>query len=93
MSLISAEQVLAGAVDPLQVGDEVRRSALGVGLLLEHLAVADDRVQRRPQLVAHVGQELALRRLACSAGPLRPAARRSCRGTLGDVGERQHGRR
>ena len=29
-------------------------------LLLEHLGEADDRVQRRPQLVAHVGQELGL---------------------------------
>ena len=26
----------------------------------EHLGEADDRVQRGPQLVAHVGQELAL---------------------------------
>ena len=29
-------------------------------LLLQHLAVADDGVQRRAQLVAHVGQEGAL---------------------------------
>ena len=29
-------------------------------LLLQHLAVADDGVQRRSQLVAHVGEELAL---------------------------------
>ena len=53
------EQVLAGRVDPLEVGDE----ALGVlvlGLLLEHLAVADDGVERRPELVGHVGQELGL---------------------------------
>ena len=34
------------------------------GLLLEHLAVADDRVERRPQLVAHVREERAL-------GPIR----------------------
>ena len=31
-----------------------------VRLLLQHLAVADDRVQRRAQLMAHVGEELAL---------------------------------
>ena len=30
-------------------------------LLEQHLAVADDRVQRRPQLVAHVGEEVRLR--------------------------------
>ena len=28
--------------------------------LAEHLAVADDRVERRAQLVAHVGEELRL---------------------------------
>ena len=53
------EEVLAGRVDPLEVGDE----ALGVlvlGLLLEHLAVADDGVERRPELVGHVGEELRL---------------------------------
>ena len=28
---------------------------------MQHLAIANDRVQRRPQLVAHAGEELALR--------------------------------
>ena len=53
------QQVLAGRVDPL----EVRQEGVCVevlGLLLEHLGVADDGVQRRPQLVAHVRQELRL---------------------------------
>ena len=31
-----------------------------LSLLLQHFAVADNRVQRRPELVAHVRQELAL---------------------------------
>ena len=34
--------------------------AVVLGLFLEHLAVADDGVERRAQLVAHVGQECAL---------------------------------
>jgi hypothetical protein len=53
------EQVLAGRVDPLEIGQE----GVGVellGLLLEHLGVADDRVQGRAQLVRHVGQEVGL---------------------------------
>ena len=40
-----------------------RNDALGVlvrGFLLEHLAVADDGVQRRAELVGHVRQELRL---------------------------------
>ena len=35
--------------------------------LLQHLREADDRVQRRPELVRHVGQELDLCRLAASS--------------------------
>ena len=53
------EQVLAGRVDPLEVREE-RLLVEVLGLLLEHLGVADDGVQRRPQLVAHVRQELRL---------------------------------
>ncbi len=53
------EQVAAGAQDPLQRFDlfalaEVAR------ILQQHLADADDRVQRRAQFVAHVGEELRL---------------------------------
>ena len=53
------EQVLAGPVDLLQVGRRVLLDVLG-GQLLEQLAVADDGIQGRAQLVAHVGQERAL---------------------------------
>ena len=53
------QQVLAGPVDLLQVGRRVLGDLLG-GQLLEQLAVADDGVQGRAQLVAHVGQERAL---------------------------------
>ena len=55
-----AEQVLAGAADLVEVGLEHVLPQLR-GLLEQHLAVADDRVQRRPELVAHVGEEGRLR--------------------------------
>ncbi len=54
------KQMLAGTVDLLQVGDDRRLVEL-LGLLLEHLAVPDDGVERGAQLVAHVGEECALR--------------------------------
>src|SRR5262249_4094141 len=41
------------------VGHE-RMSLLVLRLLLEHLAVADDGVEWRPELVRHVGEELGL---------------------------------
>jgi len=63
------QQVLAGAVDLLEVGDEFFLAEV-LGLLLEHLAVADDRVERGPQLMGHVGQELGL----VAAGDLQLAA-------------------
>jgi hypothetical protein len=50
------EQVLAGRVDPLEVR-QGRLVASVLGLFLEHLRVADDRVERRPQFMAHVRQE------------------------------------
>ena len=59
MSLIRPSRCLPAPWIFLQVGDERPRGRV-LGLLLEHLAVADDGVQRRAQLVAHVGQELAL---------------------------------
>ncbi len=54
-----AEQVRTGGVDLLQVGDGVL-VALVLRVLHQHLAVADDRVHRRAELVAHVGEEGAL---------------------------------
>ncbi len=53
------EQVAAGEVDPLQVGDG-RQLLFVFRLLLQQLAVEDDGVERRPQLVAHARQEVAL---------------------------------
>ncbi len=53
------QQVLAGRADLVQVGDHALVTGV-LGLFDQHLAVADDRVERCPQLVAHVGQELAL---------------------------------
>ena len=52
--------MLAGFPDLHEVGQEAVLAQL-LGLLMQHLAIADDRVQRRPQLVAHAGEELALR--------------------------------
>ena len=59
MSLISPSRCLPGRVDLLEVGQE-RLLAEVVGLLLEHLGVADDGVERRAQLVGHVRQEVRL---------------------------------
>ena len=59
MSLISPSRCLPAALIFWRSG--MKRLLVEVfGLLLEHLGVADDRVQRRPQLVGHVGQEGAL---------------------------------
>ena len=53
------QQVLARRVDLAEVVGELSGAEVG-RLLLEHLAVADDRVERRAQLVRHVGDELGL---------------------------------
>ena len=55
-----AEEVPAGDADLGEVGDEALLAELR-GFLDEHFAVADDGVERRAQLVAHIGEELALR--------------------------------
>ena len=49
--------MLARAVDFLQIRDESFLVQI-CRLFLEHLAVADDCVQRRTQLMGHVGEEL-----------------------------------
>jgi hypothetical protein len=54
-----AEQVLAGELDLAQLVGGALEAAL-VGLLEQHLGVADDGVERGAQLVAHVGEEAAL---------------------------------
>jgi hypothetical protein len=51
--------VTPGGVDLFQVGHQLADAQV-LTLLLEHLAVSDDRVEGGAQLVAHVGQELAL---------------------------------
>ena len=53
------EQVLAGRLDPLQVANRLRLP-LVFRRLLQQLAVENDGVQRRAELVAHAGEELAL---------------------------------
>ena len=60
MSLIRPSRCLPAPRIFVEVGHELGRAEV-LGLLHQHLAVADDRVERRAQLVAHVGEELALR--------------------------------
>ena len=52
-----AEQVARVALDLAEVGNEVLGLRDVVDLLRHHLGVADDRRERRAQLVAHVGEE------------------------------------
>ena len=59
MSLITDEQVPARVEHVVHVA-ELPLVELAVQLLLQELREADDRVQRRSQLVRHVGQELRL---------------------------------
>ena len=59
--------MLAGAVDALE---RLRRQLRALGLLAQHLGQADDGVERRAQLMAHIGEELRLvlaRNLECAA--------------------------
>ena len=53
------QQMLAGRADLLQVAD-LLAAAVELGVLEQDLAVADDGIERRAQLVAHLGQELGL---------------------------------
>ena len=59
MSLIRPSRCLPAALIFWRSGMK-RLLAEVLGLLLEHLGVPDDGVQRRPQLVGHVRQELRL---------------------------------
>ena len=54
-----SEQVPAAHVDLLEILGEGRLAQLR-GFLLEHLAVADDGIERRAQLVRHAGEEAGL---------------------------------
>ena len=53
------EQMLAGAIDALERFDKVVE-AIVLGVFLQHLGNADHGVQGGAQLVAHIGEELAL---------------------------------
>ena len=55
-----AEQVAGGGLDLAQVRQQFGLAEI-LQLLAEHLGIADHRRERRAQLVAHIGQELALR--------------------------------
>ena len=54
-----AEQVLARTLDLLEIGNDRFLSEIG-HVFLKNFAVADDGVERRAQLVAHIGEELRL---------------------------------
>ena len=60
------EQVLAGTLDAGRRLLEIVEAVI-LGVLAQHLDDADDGIKRRAQLVAHVGQELALC-LGCGLG-------------------------
>src|SRR5271168_4373350 len=49
----------ASSLDFLEVGNELLLAGVGC-VLLENLAVADDRIERRAQFMTHICQELAL---------------------------------
>src|SRR3546814_4329772 len=53
-----AQQVLPGAVDVLRVLVVLRVIERPEGLRRHHLGKADDGVERRAQLVAHMGEEI-----------------------------------
>ena len=57
MSLIRLKRCLPATLIFPRSGDEGLLAQI-LRLLEQHLAVADDRVERRPELVAHIGQEL-----------------------------------
>jgi hypothetical protein len=67
------QQVPSRPGDLAKLGEE--RLLRSTGLLAQHLAVPDDRVERSPQLVRHVGEELGLVRLAISSCGSSPEAR------------------
>jgi hypothetical protein len=58
--LDEVEEVDGGAADPPEIGEDLRRRGVAV-LLVDQLGVADDGVERGAELMAHVGQEGALR--------------------------------
>jgi hypothetical protein len=60
------KEVLARSIDLVEIGDDLV-IALVLCILGQHLAVSDDRVHRRSQLVAHVRKEGALC-LVCALG-------------------------
>jgi len=62
------EEVLAGGLDLLQVL-EIGDPAVGFGLLLQHLAVADDGVERRAKLMGHGSEKGALDLAGTFGGP------------------------
>ena len=54
------QKVPAALMDIADVVDVARMAKLAFGLALEDFGKADDGVERRPELVAHIGQELRL---------------------------------
>ena len=66
-----AEQVAGGRLDLAQVGQQLGLAQI-LQLLAEHLGVPDHRGERRAQLVAHIGQELAFREVGGLGGRARP---------------------
>ena len=72
MPLISSSRCLPADWMRCRSATDVRLAVV-LGLLLQQLAVEDDRVQRRAQLVAHAGEEVALGARRRFGLPLRDA--------------------
>jgi hypothetical protein len=96
--------MLAGAVDLAQIFGLLGLGRFDLEILQQHVAVADHRVERRAQLVAHLGKKLGFGAICRFGLPLRLAQldRRGAvilhlmleLGLVGDdigIGERHHG--
>jgi hypothetical protein len=80
------QEVLASGVNFPQVREEVRIVQL-LGLLPQYLAIANDSVQGRTQLMTHIRQELTFSEVGAFGGLLGGAQGRTRFETLGDVAD------
>jgi hypothetical protein len=82
--------VVAGALDPLQVVDQGLVARIG-RVLRQDLAVADDRVERCAQFVAHIRQESGLHLTRLLGADARQFQLVLPLFQLGDIGINRHG--
>ncbi len=82
--------MLAGCVDFLQIPAELILQLAIDGFFLQHLGVAENGVQWRPELVTHVREEQALRLIGGLRGFLRLGDLFLGPSAFGDILHRQH---